>query len=254
MGLIDGVFALGRPARIVVRFAIGKPPAKMMPKLKPRLRALLAEELQHHGDLALLNMTDGSCNDGKSWYTFEWALRNYPAADIIFKHDDDTIVHWQLALPRMLRRVVKGRPPVRPLHRLYIGTLAANYSCPGVLDGRHPCAAGSLYGFSGDIVRWIIDNTKPAIELEDMEACAWARRFEREVLIPSGQGQLNPRGLLEALTGEIGGAWVHPVKDRKLYLQCIEDREEGCYVLMFPNSNFPSLQHFRLPKRQAISS
>lgn len=239
-----GVAAVGRDVEMVVRFAVGGPPQEMRPRLKPQLRAMLAAEQEYHRDLAVLNMTDGSCNDGKTWYTFEWAAKHFPEAELVFKLDDDTVVDWRVAMPQMLGRLFDG-PPVEPLRRLYIGTLAAAYSCPGVLDGRAPCAAGALYGFSGDIVQWVAENAGPVQGLEDMEACAWARSFEREVL---QEGEvLDPRGLLEALRGEIGGAWVHPVKDRQHYEKCYEDREHGCYALMFPNSWYPALLHFWMP-------
>lgn len=281
--LTRGVKVAGRSASLSVRFAVGKLDVATVPRLRPRIQALLAAEQDAHGDLAFLNMTDGSCNDGKTWYTFEWALRHFPDADVIFKQDDDTIVDWRLALPRMLDRVVP-EAALRPLRRLYVGTLAANYSCPSVRDGRAPCAAGALYGFSGDIAKWVVDNAVIRKgQWEDMESCLWARRFEAQHKqrflagpgssprepVPAFSWRLDPRGLLEALTGQIGGAcgfysqsgrftpvalpgaktaaWVHPVKQEELYLQCVEDREKGCRVPMFPNSDYPALLHFRLP-------
>ncbi|CAE8622489.1 unnamed protein product [Polarella glacialis] len=207
------------------------------------------------GDLALLNMTDGSCNDGKTWHTFEWALRHFPDADLFFKQDDDTIVDWRLALPRMLnRRLIPVTPAARPLRRLYVGTYAANYSCPSVMSGIAPCAAGALYGLSGDIVKWIVDNVVTAIgEWEDMETCRWVRRFELEHkehrLRQQLPWRLDPRGLLEALTGQIGGAWVHPVKEVDVYWKCILDRVNGCRIPMFPGGSYRALLHFLLPPR-----
>lgn len=245
--ITTGVVAAGRPARFTVRFAVGRPPKFMKPRLRPRLRALLVEEQRIFGDLALLNMTDGSCNDGKTWHTFEWAAREFPAADLVFKIDDDTVVDWRLALARILRRAVRERPATLPLRGLYVGTLAANYSCSSVLDGREPCAAGALYGFSMDIVRWIVEHEGPSEGYEDMEACLWARRFERAVLTVGGR--LKPWGLLEALRGQIGGAWAHPVKDPELFETCYKDRERGCFVYMFPDSRFPALLHFQMPRQ-----
>lgn len=74
--------------------------------------------------------------------------------------------------PRMLHRVIPRRlaPAPLPLRHLYVGTLCPNRSCPGVLDGRAPCGAGALYGFSGDIARWVAERAGPAEGLEDMEA------------------------------------------------------------------------------------
>lgn len=247
--ITTGVMVASSKVQVVVRFAVGGPPKPMMPRLKPKLRALLADEAQHFGDLAFLNMTDGSCNDGKTWYTLEWAARNFPHAQLVFKLDDDTVVDWRQALPRMLDRVLDGRSLELPLRHLYVGTLAANYSCPGVLDGREPCAAGALYGLSMDIVQWVVRNAGPVEGLEDMETCAWVRQFERDTL-PAGE-RVSPRGLLEALTGDIAGAWVHPIKDRELFEKCYEDRANGCYGLMFPNSWYPALLHFQMPAVRA---
>ncbi|CAK0808544.1 unnamed protein product [Prorocentrum cordatum] len=141
-----------------------------------------------------------------------------------------------------------------PLQRLYVGTLAPSYSCPEVLDGRGPCAAGALYGFSRDIVGWVVQHLLPTTGSEDMEACLWARQFERAHAgsVPRGETfRLDPRGLLEALSGDIDDAWVHPVKTRSLYLKCTRDRTHGCRLPFFPNSDVPARVRFRLPSRNA---
>lgn len=151
----------------------------------------------------------------------------HPDAHLIFHQDGDTLVDWRQALPRLLQRVVAALPPTEEeLRRLQLGRLCERVpwqllsGCPGAVE-LEPCGAGSLYGFSKDVVRWMVDTQGPEpghrMNYEDMHACRWARRFEEHV------GVLESCGLLRSR--DFQNAWIHPLKapcrvDSKLLPSC----------------------------------
>lgn len=160
--------------------------------------------------------------------------------DLYFKLDDDTIVNWRIALPRMLSPFVTAQNLALPLKALYVGTRASNQSCSAVRSGAGPCAVGALYGFSRDVIEWVLMHIKPAYGKEDMIACSWARAFERQ------HKRLDARGLLDAGAGLLDNAWVHPVKDDKLYRTCVSNWTHGCQVVMFAHSPRPLRIKFKV--------
>ncbi|CAJ1359129.1 unnamed protein product, partial [Effrenium voratum] len=110
-------------------------------------------------------------NSEKTWRSFQWALQRYPDAQLIFHQDGDTVVDWRQALPRLLRAVLGPEVLSRPLEdealqRLQLGRLCERTpthllaGCPGAVE-LEPCGAGSLYGFSVDVVRWIVATQRP---------------------------------------------------------------------------------------------
>ncbi|CAE7410742.1 unnamed protein product [Symbiodinium sp. CCMP2592] len=240
--LAVGVTA-GCPVAIHARFAVGLPPARQMDQLQL--------EAETFGDLARLNMTDNFITAGqnseKSFLSFAWAVQHFPDADLVFHQDGDTMVDWREAVPRMLRRVFGLLPPARrDIRRLYLGRLCERApshllaGCPGAVE-IEPCGAGSLYGFSGDVVRWIVATQNPEVghrmNYEDLHACRWARRFEE------AHHGLDVCGLLRAR--DFQNAWIHPVKDSRAYMNCFYNRSHGCFA------NDLGLQrlHFRLPEK-----
>eukprot|EP00439_Symbiodinium_sp_Y106_P012729 s4628_g1.t2 len=266
--LAVGVTA-GCPVDIHARFTVGLPSARQMDQLQL--------EAETFGDLARLNMTDtfitAGCrmeiwslpvkyldlsdrgisivtpcqNSEKSFLSFAWAVQHFPNADLVFHQDGDTMVDWREAVPRMLRRIFGLLPPARrDIRRLYLGRLCERApshllaGCPGAVE-IEPCGAGSLYGFSGDVVRWIVATQNPEVghrmNYEDLHACRWARRFEE------AHHGLDVCGLLRAR--DFQNAWIHPVKDSRAYMNCFYNRSHGCFA------NDLGLQrlHFRLPEK-----
>ena len=178
----------------------------------------LRQEERRYGDLAMLNMTDSFVTSGqnseKTYKAFAWALERHPLAHLIFHQDGDTLVDWRQALPRLLNRLFPLLPPtLEELQRLQLGRLCERVpsqllaGCPGAVEAE-PCGAGSLYGFSADVVRWMVQTQAPEVgrrmDYEDMHACRWARRFEANV------GLLDSCGLLRAR--DFQNAWIHPLK------------------------------------------
>eukprot|EP00928_Gymnodinium_smaydae_P002092 TRINITY_DN10733_c0_g2_i1.p1 TRINITY_DN10733_c0_g2~~TRINITY_DN10733_c0_g2_i1.p1 ORF type:complete len:328 (-),score=49.22 TRINITY_DN10733_c0_g2_i1:574-1455(-) len=265
--LTAGVIALGRSANVVVRFAVGKPPLDLGPAAAAELERALAGEQEMHGDLARLPHPDGhkathssGQKNGKVWHLLAWALRNFPQADLYFKQDDDTIVDWRVTLPLLLEHLpsagasdgVSGAS--LPPSRLYVGRLCPKALCCG--GGRRcrlpawaHCAAGHLYGLSGDIVRWIVEHARPTAGNEDLTVCGWVHDFTEEVGggLSSGnhraRGLLDPRGLLYPPSHD--DAWIHGVKTEAQYSQCLGDRLQGCAVAD-AFSVLGELQRFRL--------
>ena len=106
-------------------------------------------------------------NSEKTWLSFRWALERHPDAQLIFHQDSDTLVDWRQALPRFLRRILPQLPPeAQDLQRLQLGRLCERVpthllaGCPGAVE-LEPCGAGSLYGFSSDVVRWMVETQRP---------------------------------------------------------------------------------------------
>eukprot|EP00913_Durusdinium_trenchii_P012922 g12134.t1 len=84
------------------------------------------------------------------------------------------------ALPRFLQRIFPALPERRELRHLQLGRLCERTpshllaGCPGAVE-LEPCGAGSLYGFSTDVVRWMVETQHPEVghrmNYEDLHAC-----------------------------------------------------------------------------------
>lgn len=224
-----GIMVSGREARVLVRFAVGRPPAD-----SPVSQRDLEAEAARYGDLALLDCQDGlkkmnftthgRQNNGKIWYLFDWAARNVPEADLVFKQDDDMVIDWRIALPRMLSRAVQWQaPPGLQLQRLFLGQLCPWVLCHvmgdavGVAPGSK--CGGPIFGFSGDIARWAAANSHPEPGPEDMVGCKWANQFEHAM------GTVDTSGLL-ALQDSME-AWIHPVKSPLVFATCHDSVVRG---------------------------
>jgi len=248
--LTSEVVVGGRPATITVYFAVGRPKQKS-------LRKKITRESEKHGDIAILDIRDGESpsdktdKNAKSWYQFVWAAQQHPDAHMVFKQDDDTVIDWRVALPRILGHLVKGRKrfKLKKLQRTYAGRLCPRNLClyPEPTS-ESLCGAGELYGFSIDLVRWIVENTRPEPGYEDMVSCSWMRRFEKLV------GPVDTRGLLYGPAHE--NAWIHPVKSEDLYKECVGNRINGCAIGKRPTMLasgeiiWEPEQYFKLPERR----
>lgn len=243
--LSQGVSAGNRPANIVTRFAIGRPSLDLEPKRRDEVEALLQSEANSYGDLALLNVTDGrkikhstDQHHGKVWHLYDWAMQKFPHAQLIFKQDDDTIVDWRIALPKLLEPGYPAPTPSYPAQHLYVGRLCPWELCNPILkqmslNQTQLCAAGELYGLSSDIVRWALATQKPQAGIEDILVCKWVHDFEKDQQVWS-RFLYPPRH---------DNAWIHPVKEAALYKKCVSDRDEGCSVHFWKD---PPV-HFKLP-------
>jgi len=250
--LTSGVAMGDLGADVIVRFAIGNKYPDWTEAKQRNITDMLLSESSSYGDLAILNISDASlvawsdfetpysdyipvpvwyvpgyCDTGKTWHLFQWALTQFPSADLIFKQDDDAIVDWRVALTRFAGRALpqgnlssSSQLPSLFLGRQhsYSGILAFNYQTT--------CANGELYGFSRDVVSWIGENTHSLVGAEDLRACEWADLFDRS----HPQDPINRHGILEPGQGPDGycGAWVHMVKTDEQYLACYQDRVNGC--------------------------
>mmetsp|Transcript_133379 Transcript_133379/g.414772 ORF Transcript_133379/g.414772 Transcript_133379/m.414772 type:complete len:349 (-) Transcript_133379:35-1081(-) len=227
-----GVAVAGREANVVVRFAVGKPPSESSVG-----RHDLEDEAARYGDLALLDCQDGfkrmnftthgRQNNGKIWHLFDWAARNFPTADLVLKQDDDMVIDWRAALPRMLSRAVLWQaPPGLQLQHLFVGQLCPWILCHvmgdavGVAPGSR--CGGPLFGFSGDLARWAAANGRPEPGPEDMVGCKWANEFERAA------GRLDTSGLLAWQDSR--EVWIHPVKSPAVYATCHDSVIRGSGV------------------------
>lgn len=231
--LTRGVFVAGYEMQVVVRFAVGGPPIDASLEHHRYIEAMLAAEARTYGDIAFLSIRDGygaAAHAGKNQVLFQWAVRHFPDADLIFKQDDDTLVDWHNATARMLDRAFRGRRSfVLPLERLYLGRQCTPKECGSSLkrwNFTKPCGAGTLYGLSGDVARWVVDNIPPMAMFEpwakeDMVACWWMDLFEEQ------QGPLERHGLLQPPA--YFDAWIHGLKAPSHYFQCYADRENGCW-------------------------
>ena len=166
-------------------FAVGVP-AKNLPADERRaLVAGLENETARYDDLAhLTQIEDGALtnnvrqvcrhclagDNGKSHHLFAWAhARFYGKAHAIVKQDDDTFVDWSIAAGRWFNGT-RTFPPERTV-------FGYKHHAPLVPGGK-ACPAGSIYGFSMDIVDFFLQKIKARVYFEDKQACHWVESFE----------------------------------------------------------------------------
>ena len=171
--------------KISYYFAVGVPSPHLPKKERQALRDELGIETEKHGDIAhLVSISDGildpairlhcrqckAADSGKSHHLFSWAHARFNGkAHAIFKQDDDTFVDWSVAAGRMFNNM--SFPPTRAV-------FGYAHHAP-LYAGGNECPAGSLYGYSMEVVEFFVTHFKARTAFEDKEACHWLEAYER---------------------------------------------------------------------------
>jgi hypothetical protein len=261
----------GHGVNLTVRFAVGSQYPSMAANVSGYLKDMLRQESETYGDMAFLDTFDGYmppynisdvykgthplayCDFGKSWHQFNWALLNFPDADLIFKQDDDAIVNWPGALSIFLNKSLGDegegegsqndiKTIKKRIQNLYVSgqqhylfkpnqktDFWDDYGPEAEITRDGMCAQGALYGIGRPIVQWIVQNVKPAYNYEDMESCVWLNKYDaaqppdqrsnRKAILPKTTPNTWPR---------VNNALMHPIKGNILYWECYKNH--GCYV------------------------